>query len=162
MALRLVEDIDATGLLLLTLLCVIVEATMHWYQTRGERPGPKELRLQKEHAALAATAKKLNSVDMFVEHSKVLRQMNTLKKQEQTHAMMRMQQATVSPLAKFVQPVCLAVLVVVYWSTPLVAFPSGYLMPLERLLAMPFFPAGVISAGGWWCLCRRVLGKVLV
>ncbi|EQC25775.1 hypothetical protein SDRG_16371 [Saprolegnia diclina VS20] len=162
MGLRLVEELDAPSLLILTLLCVLVEASMYYYTHRGERPGADELRLQKEHALLSLQAKKLNSVDMFVEHSKITRQMNTIKKQEQTLAMERMAQFTVSPLVKYVQPACLVLIVALYWNAPLVLFPSGYLMPLERLLAMPFFPAGVVSAGGWWCLCRRVLGKVLV
>ncbi|OQS00352.1 hypothetical protein THRCLA_05993 [Thraustotheca clavata] len=159
---RLVEEIDAESLLVLTFMCIALELCVYYYQHRGERPTLEEVNLQKEHAALALKAKKLNSVDMFVEHSKLTRQMNNLKKEEQTLAMKRMAQYTVSPMLKYFQPLCLLTIVILFWNSPLILFPSGYLMPIERILAMPFFPSGVISAGGWWCLSRRVLGKVLV
>ncbi|RHY03320.1 hypothetical protein DYB25_011154 [Aphanomyces astaci] len=157
----MIQAVDAPSLLVLTLLCVMVEVLLHVLQTRGSRPTQAELALQRQHAVLAVQAKKLNSVDMFVEHSKLVRQMNTIKKQEQTLAVERLAHAAVPRYFGYIQPVLLAIVVVVFWSSPLVVFPPGRLMPVERLVAMPFFPAGSVSAGGWWLICRRVLGKVL-
>ncbi|KAG9412118.1 hypothetical protein AC1031_017747 [Aphanomyces cochlioides] len=157
----LIQEIDASGVLILTLLCVLVELALHFLQLRGSRPSAQEIALQKEHATLAAKAKKLNSVDMFVEHSKVLRQMNTVKKQEQTLAVERIAKSSVPGFVGYVQPLLLIAVVVYFWSSPLVVFPPGHLMPVERLVAMPLFPIGSVSAGGWWILCRRVTSRLL-
>ncbi|KAF0699470.1 Aste57867_9940 [Aphanomyces stellatus] len=158
---HLIQELDAQSLLVLTILCAAVEIILHVITTRGSRPSEGELALQREHAVLAAKAKKLNSVDMFVEHSKFLRQMNTIKKKEQTLAIERMKNATVPGFLGYVQPVLLVIIVLLFWSSPLVVFPPGRLMPVERLVAMPSFPVGVVSAGGWWLVCRRVMGKLL-
>ncbi|ETV91767.1 hypothetical protein H310_13825 [Aphanomyces invadans] len=157
----MIQAIDAPVLLVLTLVCIAVEAVLHAIQTRGSRPTQAELTLQRQHAVLSVQAKKLNSVDMFVEHSKLLRQMNTVKKQEQSLAVERLAKAAVPGFFGYIHPILLAAIVIVFWSTPLIVFPPGRLMPVERLVAMPFFPAGSVSAGGWWLICRRVIGRVL-
>lgn len=59
------------------------------------------------------------------------------------------------------QPVLMGLAMLYYWNEPLVELPQGYMLPVERLMAIPGFPLGAISAMGWAGICRRVSDKVL-
>ena len=44
---------------------------------------------------------------------------------------------------------------------PLLEFPSGWMFPFSRILALPNYSGGALSVIGWSVLCQRFFGRFL-
>ncbi|TYZ63124.1 hypothetical protein PybrP1_008207 [[Pythium] brassicae (nom. inval.)] len=146
-----IDALRCYDLVLIAVLMLALDAAMLAWNGRGQQLSPTELALLRQYNEHVAVVNRLNSVETFVEQSKAIRRMNAVKKQMQELAVERLQKAAPSNLQKRINQV----------RTPLVALPQGYLVPLERLLALPGFPFGSVSAVGWAVVCRRVGTKLL-
>lgn len=165
MALLAVDQVLCYDVLAIAVVVLVVEVIMALWSRRGNKLSPEEAALLKQYNEQVRVVNRLNSVETFVEQSKAIRKMNSIKKQMQERAVERMQRTAPSVLEKrFNQlrtPLVMLFLGVYYWNEPLVVMPQGAMMPLERFLAMPAFPLGSVSAVSWASVCKRVASKLV-
>ena len=84
----MLRTIDCWTVASLTLYVICINVLLHWWKLKGTKLSPEEQELVKQMDGLLKKEKKLNSVDTFVEHSKLQRVMNQVKKQQDLLASM--------------------------------------------------------------------------
>lgn len=78
-----IESLRCYDLVVIALLLLALDAAMHLWNTRGTQLSQEETALLKQYNEQVAIVNRLNSVETFVEQSKAIRKMNTVKKQMQ-------------------------------------------------------------------------------
>ncbi|CAI5730701.1 unnamed protein product [Peronospora destructor] len=151
--------------LYLAVIMFAIDLVMKLWNDRGTQLSLAEQELMSEYNAQVRLVKRLNAVETFVEQAKATRKMNALQKEMQELAVKRMAANAPSEFQKQFSrirtPVMMGLTMLYYWNEPLVVLPQGYMLPVERLLSVPAFPLGTVSAMGWAGICRRVNGKIL-
>lgn len=75
--------LDGTTLILIACLSFVLEGMVYWFTVRRTHWSGEEKQLAQDLLQLQWQERKLKSVSTFVEHSKLLRHMNTLKKKQE-------------------------------------------------------------------------------
>ncbi|RLN98938.1 hypothetical protein BBJ28_00016549 [Nothophytophthora sp. Chile5] len=156
-----ISALKCYDVLLVAAVMLAADLAMKLWSGRGAQLSPAEQTLLVEYNAQVRLVNRLNSVETFVEQAKATRQMNALKKQLQELAGVSFSGGKCCERSQSGAPFLMGLLMVYYWSEPLVLLPQGYMLPVERFLSLPGFPLGAISAVGWAGVCRRVSSKLL-
>ncbi|CAH0491911.1 unnamed protein product [Peronospora farinosa] len=151
--------------LFIAIIMFIIDLVIKLWNERGTQLSPIEQELMNEYNTQVRLVKRLNAVETFVEQAKATRKMNALQREIQELKVKRMAANAPSAFQKQFNrirtPVMMGLTMLYYWNEPLVVLPQGYMLPVERLLSIPAFPLGSVSAMGWAGICRRVNGKIL-
>lgn len=83
MSLLQIESLRCYDLVAIALLLLVLDVAMHLWNTRGTQLSQEETALLRQYNEQVAIVNRLNSVETFVEQSKAIRKMNTVKKQMQ-------------------------------------------------------------------------------
>lgn len=78
-----IDALRCYDLVLIAVLMLALDAVMLFWNTRGQQLSPTELTLLRQYNEHVVVVNRLNSVETFVEQSKAIRRMNTVKKQMQ-------------------------------------------------------------------------------
>jgi hypothetical protein len=62
-------------------------------------------------------------------------------------------------VSKALQPATLAVLVCLWWGSPLVTFHPGRLWPLGHAFAFPGYASGAVGVFSWHFICQRTFKR---
>lgn len=82
----MLQNIHDKAVLGIALYVFVTEYIVYYFKNRGTKLGLDEIQLLKEYQLLLRKEKTLDSVSMFVEHSKLQREMNQTKKKMDTLA----------------------------------------------------------------------------
>lgn len=83
MAFLPIETLRCYDVVAIAVLMFTLDIAMHLWNQRGTQLSPQETALLKQYNDQVAIVNRLNSVETFVEQSKAIRKMNTVKKQMQ-------------------------------------------------------------------------------
>lgn len=83
MPLLQIDSLRCYDLVAIALLLLALDVAMYLWNTRGTQLSHEETALLRQYNEQVAIVNRLNSVETFVEQSKAIRKMNTIKKQMQ-------------------------------------------------------------------------------
>lgn len=78
-----IESLRCYDLVLIAFVMLALDAAVYVWSQRGTQLSPQEAALLKQYNEQVVIVNRLNSVETFVEQSKAIRKMNTVKKQMQ-------------------------------------------------------------------------------
>lgn len=159
------QTMDWKLLVLIALYVSILEIGLYLWKRKGTIFTPKEKELRVQMAELIKKERKLNSIDTFVQHSKVQREINRLKKEQDQLAIDRMKNAQSSEFMKrlqmMIRPVSILFLTNFYWGRSVMTFHSSQLVPFTRMMALPGGSYGSVTVVAWYFICGRVIQRLL-